>query len=38
MERLEGPYAEETKAVADFKKIILMTAGGAAKMQMEWQT
>ena len=35
MERLEGPYAEETKAVADFKKIILMTAGGAAKMQMD---
>ena len=35
MERLEGPYAEETKAVADFKKVILMTAGGAAKMQMD---
>lgn len=35
MERLEGPYAEETRAVADFKKIILMTAGGAAKMQMD---
>lgn len=35
MERLEGPYAEEVKAVADFKKIILMTAGGAAKMQMD---
>lgn len=35
MERLEGPYAEEIKAVTDFKKIILMTAGGAAKMQMD---
>ncbi|MEO0008648.1 MAG: hypothetical protein RJA20_2844 [Bacteroidota bacterium] len=35
MERLEGPYAEEFKAVADFRKIILMTAGGAAKMQMD---
>jgi hypothetical protein len=35
MEKLEGPYAEETKAVADFKKIILMVAGGAAKMQMD---
>jgi alkylation response protein AidB-like acyl-CoA dehydrogenase len=35
MERLEGPYAEELKAVADFRKIILMTAGGAAKMQMD---
>jgi hypothetical protein len=35
MERLEGPYAEEYKAIADFKKIILMTAGGAAKMQMD---
>jgi hypothetical protein len=35
MERLEGDYAEETKAISDFKKIILMTAGGAAKMQMD---
>jgi hypothetical protein len=35
MERLEGPYAEERKAIADFKKVILMTAGGAAKMQMD---
>jgi hypothetical protein len=35
MEKLEGEYAEETKALADFKKIILMTAGGAAKMQMD---
>ncbi len=35
MERAEGPYAEEKKAIADFKKVILMTAGGAAKMQMD---
>lgn len=35
MEKLEGDYAEETKAISDFKKIILMTAGGAAKMQMD---
>ncbi|MFN0173738.1 MAG: acyl-CoA dehydrogenase family protein [Saprospiraceae bacterium] len=35
MERLEGPYAEEIKAISDFKKIILMVAGGAAKMQMD---
>jgi alkylation response protein AidB-like acyl-CoA dehydrogenase len=35
MEKLEGPLAEETKAVGDFKKIILMVAGGAAKMQMD---
>ncbi len=34
-EKLEGVYAEETKAISDFKKIILMTAGGAAKMQMD---
>ena len=31
----EGPYGEEEKAIADFKKIILMVAGGAAKMQMD---
>lgn len=34
-EKLEGDYAEEHKAISDFKKIILMTAGGAAKMQMD---
>ncbi len=34
-EKLDGDYAEETKAVADFKKIALMVAGGAAKMQMD---
>lgn len=32
---LEGAYAEEKKAVKDFKKIILMVAGAAAKMQMD---
>ena len=31
----EGAYAPEEKAVADFKKIVLMVAGGAAKMQMD---
>ena len=35
MEKLEGAYAEEVKALADFKKIILMVVGGAAKMQMD---
>lgn len=35
MEKHEGPYAEEKRAIADFKKIVLMTAGGAAKMQMD---
>jgi len=35
MERLEGPYAEEKKAISDFKKVILMAAGGAAKMQLD---
>ncbi|MFN4079916.1 MAG: acyl-CoA dehydrogenase family protein [Saprospiraceae bacterium] len=35
MERPEGPYAEEYKAVEDFRKIILMTAGGAVKLQMD---
>lgn len=34
-EKIEGEYAEEHKAIADFRKIILMTAGGAAKMQMD---
>ena len=31
----EGDYAEERKAVEDFKKIILMVAGAAAKDQMD---
>lgn len=34
---LEGAYAEEEKAVKAFKKIILMVAGAAAKMQMDGQ-
>ncbi|MBR9920782.1 MAG: acyl-CoA dehydrogenase [Bacteroidetes bacterium] len=33
----EGPFAEEYKAVKEFKKAVLMTAGAAAKMQMEGQ-
>ena len=35
MAPLEGTYAEEKKAVKDFKKVVLMVAGAAAKMQME---
>ena len=35
MEKLDGAYAEENKSLSDFKKIILMVAGGAAKMQMD---
>lgn len=34
-ERPTGKYGEEIKAVQDFKKIILMVTGAAAKMQME---
>jgi len=34
-EKQEGDYAEERRAIADFKKIILMTAGAGAKMQMD---
>ncbi|MEN0005899.1 MAG: acyl-CoA dehydrogenase family protein [Bacteroidota bacterium] len=34
-DRPEGPYAEEEKAVKDFKKTVLMVAGAAAKLQME---
>jgi hypothetical protein len=37
MDRPEGAYGEEHKALADFKKIALMTAGAAAKMQMDGQ-
>ena len=33
----EGPYAEEHKAIKDFKKAVLMVAGAAAKMQMDGQ-
>ena len=35
MTRPEGTYGEEKKAIKDFKKIILMVAGAAAKMQMD---
>jgi alkylation response protein AidB-like acyl-CoA dehydrogenase len=35
MEKMEGDYVEEQRAIADFKKIILMTAGAGAKMQMD---
>ena len=35
LERPTGDYAEEKAALKDFKKIILMTAGGAVKMQMD---
>ncbi|MBN8684692.1 MAG: acyl-CoA dehydrogenase family protein [Chitinophagales bacterium] len=35
MEKLEGEYAEEKRAIADFRKVLLMTAGAAAKMQMD---
>ncbi len=34
-DKLEGPYADEVKAVKDFKKATLMVAGAAAKMQMD---
>jgi alkylation response protein AidB-like acyl-CoA dehydrogenase len=35
MEQAEGPYGEEERAVRDFKKIVLMVAGAAAKLQMD---
>lgn len=35
MERPGGTYGEEKQALKDFKKILLMVAGGAAKMQMD---
>jgi alkylation response protein AidB-like acyl-CoA dehydrogenase len=35
LEKPEGAYAEEKKAVEEFKKVILMVAGAAAKMQMD---
>ncbi len=34
-ETIEGQYAQERKAIKDFKKIILMVAGAAVKMQMD---
>ncbi len=36
-EQPSGKYGHEHKAVKDFKKIILMVAGAAAKMQMDGQ-
>lgn len=35
MNKPEGAYGEEKQAIKDFKKILLMTAGAAAKMQMD---
>ena len=35
LEQPEGEYGHEIKAVADFKKLILMVAGAAAKEQMD---
>ncbi|HMO37870.1 MAG TPA: acyl-CoA dehydrogenase family protein [Saprospiraceae bacterium] len=35
MTQAEGAYAAEQQAVKDFKKIVLMTAGAGAKMQMD---
>ena len=37
MGRPEGLYAEEKKAVKEFKKAVLMVAGAAAKLQMDGQ-
>ena len=37
MEKPQGLYAEERKAVKEFKKSVLMVAGAAAKMQMDGQ-
>lgn len=35
MEPIEGEFGMEQKAIKDFKKIILMVAGGAVKKQMD---
>lgn len=37
MEQPQGAYGQEEKAVAEFKKVVLMVAGAAGKMQMEGQ-
>ena len=35
MEKAAGPYADETSALKDFKKLVLMVAGAAVKTQMD---
>lgn len=35
LEQLSGQFAQEKKAVRDFRKLVLMVAGGAAKKQMD---
>jgi alkylation response protein AidB-like acyl-CoA dehydrogenase len=35
LEQPSGPYGQEEKAIAEFKKVVLMVAGAAGKMQME---
>jgi alkylation response protein AidB-like acyl-CoA dehydrogenase len=35
LEQPSGPYGQEEKAVAEFKKVVLMVAGAAGKMQMD---
>jgi len=37
MTQIEGVYAQAHKTIGDFKKIVLMVAGAAAKMQMDGQ-
>ncbi len=37
LDKPEGAYAEERKAIKNFKKAVLMVAGAAAKMQMDGQ-
>ncbi len=34
-EKPQGPFGEAVQAVGDFKKVVLMVAGAAAKMQMD---
>ncbi|HNR07008.1 MAG TPA: acyl-CoA dehydrogenase family protein [Saprospiraceae bacterium] len=35
MDKATGAYADETSALRDFKKLVLMVAGAAVKMQMD---
>lgn len=37
LDKPEGAYGEEEKAIKDFKKLVLMVAGAAAKQQMDGQ-